>query len=109
MAASRKVDRRCPECGRTVPMKVVTGRLHGHHVPGTHRDCSGNGMQLEEPRTDADAWEPAAPRRLPTGVVEGIARVDPKWAAGAPVPLSELDSVSVRTISAGMPGSNRRR
>lgn len=43
---SRRVDRECPVCGRTVPMKLVTGELHGHYAPGTKEDCRGTGLQI---------------------------------------------------------------
>lgn len=54
---SRRVDQLCPVCGRTVPMKLVTGELHGHRAPGTRDDCPGTRLQVAPPRDDPNAWE----------------------------------------------------
>lgn len=89
-------------------MKLVTGRFHGHNVPGTLRLCEGSGLQLESPRDDPEAWEPPKPREQPSGSdIAAITRVDAERSTAAVTPLSQARNVSVRTVSGGLPGSRR--
>ena len=84
----------CPDCGQTVKFGRKRGRIYSHNLEGSTEVCSASGREI--------------------GGIEGAVVELPKIATRVkeskvkPLDPNYVGSVSIRAISAGLPGSKRR-
>jgi len=96
MFANPDTDRwKCPSCGRNTRVNLRTGLSYSHTVPGSNALCEMSAVPVVPPAIDGQAPELDRPEKTPQ--------------VTQPRRYYDGVSTSVRTISAGIPGSQRRR
>lgn len=84
----------CPECNQNVKYGRKRGRLYSHNLEGSTEVCPASGRAMG----DVEETIVESPTLIKPKMNRVINPIDPNYS----------ESVSVKAISAGLPGSKRR-